>query len=91
VPKIVDHNAYRRELLSASFKVAASVGYGSLSMKQLAQSLNISTGTIYHYFKNKEDWFVSLVSYYSTEIFESLSRDIPRDASPSVAAPAGSH
>lgn len=81
MPKIVDHEAHRCELLRASFKVAARVGYGPLSMKQLAQSLNISTGSIYHYFENKEDWFVSLIYYYSTEIFESLSREIPRDAS----------
>ncbi len=83
MPKIVDHEMYRAELLRASFEVVARVGYGTLSMKQLAQHLHVSTGTIYHYFKNKEDWFVSLVTHYTRETFEGLSRDIPLEASPS--------
>jgi len=81
MPKVVDHEAYRCSLLRASFEIAAKVGYGSLSMKQLAQNLKISTGLIYHYFENKEDWFVSLVTYLSSETFERLDREIPMDAS----------
>lgn len=83
MPKVVNHEAYRTELLRDSFEVVARVGYGSLSMKQLAQSLNISTGLIYHYFKNKEEWFVSLVVHFSKATFDRLSQEIPRDASQS--------
>ncbi len=79
MPKLVDHEAYRCSLLRDSFEVVAKVGYGSLSMKQLAQSLNVSTGLIYHYFESKEDWFVSLVVYYSGEIFASLTQEVPSD------------
>lgn len=79
MPKIVDHEEYRCVLLRTSFKVAAEVGYGSLSMKQLAQNLEISTGSIYHYFKSKEDWFLSLVAYYSKETLSMLDQEIPVD------------
>jgi len=76
MPKVVDHEAYREELLRASFDVVAEAGFGSLSMKQLAASLKISTGLIYHYFKNKEEWFVSLVVHFSQDTFARLSNEI---------------
>lgn len=80
MPKVVDHEAYRCELIRTSFEVVAKVGFASLSMKALAQSLNISTGLIYHYFASKEDWFVSLVRHFSKEVYEMLTREIPSDA-----------
>ena len=81
MPKVVDHEVYREELLRASFEIVAKVGYGTLSMKQLAQSMNISVGLIYHYFKNKEDWFVSLVVHFSKETFDRIRKGIPSEAS----------
>ena len=77
MPKIVDHDAYRHELLKASREIVARVGYEALSMKRLAQGLDISIGLIYHYFESKEDWFVSLVAHYSVEAFERLVREVP--------------
>lgn len=81
MPKVVDHETYRCELIRASFDVVAKVGYGSLSMKELARNLNISTGLIYHYFENKEEWFVSIVTHFSREVYEMLTREIPNEAS----------
>jgi AcrR family transcriptional regulator len=80
MPKVVDHDAYRSKLIRDSFQVVAKVGYGSLSMKQLASGIGVSTGSIYNYFKGKEDWFVSLVTHYSGEVFEMLTREVPADA-----------
>lgn len=80
MPKIVDHDRYRCQLLHQSFEVVAQVGYGSLSMKQLARSIGVSTGSIYNYFESKEDWFVSLVTHYSTEVFTMLTEEVPADA-----------
>jgi len=80
MPKVVDHEAYRCQLLRESFDVVANAGYGSLSMKQLARSLNISPGLIYHYFDSKEDWFVSLVAFLSKETFDELSHEISQGA-----------
>lgn len=61
MPKIVDHDQYRKELLMKSFDLFAQKGYGSLTMRQLAQGLGVSTGTLYHYFPSKESLFVQLV------------------------------
>lgn len=61
MPKIVDHDQYRRELLMKSFDLFAQKGYSSITMRQLAQGLGVSTGTLYHYFPSKEALFVQLV------------------------------
>ena len=61
MPKIVDRDQYRKELLMKSFDLFAQKGYSSLTMRQLAQGLGVSTGTLYHYFPNKEALFVQLV------------------------------
>ena len=61
MPKIVDHDQYRKELLLKSFDLFAEKGYGSITMRQLAQGLGVSTGTLYHYFSSKEALFLQLV------------------------------
>jgi len=61
MPKIVDHDAYRRELLSKCFDLFAEQGYGSITMRQIAQGLTVSTGTLYHYFPSKEAIFEQLM------------------------------
>lgn len=61
MPKIVDRDQYRKELLIKSFDLFAEKGYGSITMRQLAQGLGVSTGTLYHYFPSKEALFLQLV------------------------------
>lgn len=68
MPKIVDHDQYRKELLHKSFDLFAEKGY-SITMRQIAQGLGVSTGTLYHYFPSKEALFEQLV----VELYE---RDI---------------
>ncbi|NER80910.1 MAG: TetR/AcrR family transcriptional regulator [Leptolyngbya sp. SIO1D8] len=69
MPKLVDHDRYRKELLMGCFDLFAERGYGSITMRQIAKGLNVSTGTLYHYFPSKESLFIQLVQ----ELFE---RDI---------------
>jgi AcrR family transcriptional regulator len=61
VPKIVDREQYSKQLLTESFELFAEIGYGKITMRQLAQKLGISTGTLYHYFPSKEAIFLQLV------------------------------
>ncbi|TVP63812.1 MAG: TetR/AcrR family transcriptional regulator [Nodularia sp. (in: Bacteria)] len=67
MPKIVDHDQYRKELLGKCFDLFAKKGYGALTMRQIAQSLNVSTGTLYHYFPSKQALFEQLVEEISKE------------------------
>ena len=61
MPKIVDSEQYRKDLLHRSFDLFAQRGYASVTTRQLAQELNISTGTLYHYFPSKAVLFQQLV------------------------------
>lgn len=61
MPKLVDHVDYRKQLLTQCFDLFAQRGYGALTMRQIAEALNVSTGTLYHYFPTKEALFQQLV------------------------------
>ncbi len=61
MPKIVDHDRYRAELLEKCFDLFTSRGYGALTMRQIAIGLGVSTGTLYHYFGKKETIFEQMV------------------------------
>jgi AcrR family transcriptional regulator len=61
MPKIVDHDQYRKELLARSFDLFAEKGYAAVTMRQIAKELSVSTGTLYHYFPSKEVLFEQLM------------------------------
>jgi len=61
MPKIVDHDQYRKALLEQCFDLFAEKGYSTITMRQIAQGLDVSTGTLYHYFSSKEAIFEQLV------------------------------
>ncbi|MBD1845424.1 TetR/AcrR family transcriptional regulator [Cyanobacteria bacterium FACHB-63] len=65
MPKIVDHDRYRKELLVKSFDLFAEKGYAAITMRQIAQGLGVSTGTLYHYFPSKEALFEQLLEELS--------------------------
>ncbi len=54
MPKIVDHDIQREDLLNRSFTLFAEKGYAHVTMRQIADELGVSTGTLYHYFPNKQ-------------------------------------
>ncbi|MDY6938598.1 MAG: TetR/AcrR family transcriptional regulator [Cyanobacteriota bacterium] len=63
MPKIVDRDAYREELLRQCFDLFAEHGYASITMRKIAKELGVSTGTLYHYFPSKESIFEQLMEY----------------------------
>ncbi|MBD2666405.1 transcriptional regulator [Richelia sinica FACHB-800] len=67
MPKIVDHEQYRKELLGKCFDLFAQKGYAAITMRQIAQGLQVSTGTLYHYFPSKQALFEQLVEEISQQ------------------------
>lgn len=53
MPRIVDHDRQREELLDRCFSLFARVGYGAVTMRGMAREAGVSTGTLYHYFADK--------------------------------------
>lgn len=62
MPKLVDHEKYREELLLNSFDLFASRGYANVTMREIAAALNISTGGLYHYFSNKQTMLEKMIA-----------------------------
>lgn len=61
MPRVVDHEAQRAELLAKAFYLFSERGYAATSMRELASGLGVSTGTLYHYFGSKDAIFDQMV------------------------------
>ena len=74
MPKIVDVGQYRQELLSKCFDLFAEKGYANVTTRQIAKELGVSTGTLYHYFPNKQVLFEQLAEQVSLQDAEIISQ-----------------
>ncbi|GET37091.1 TetR/AcrR family transcriptional regulator [Microseira wollei] len=78
MPKIVDRDLYRKELLGKCFDLFASKGYASITMREIAQKLGVSTGTLYHYFPSKEAMFVQLFEERYRQTIASIAPELEK-------------
>jgi AcrR family transcriptional regulator len=81
MPKIIDHDQYRKELLDQCFDLFAEKGYATLTTRQIAQALGVSTGTLYYYFPSKEDLFIQLIEQLTRQDILRASVEIQEYAS----------
>ncbi|MET7280115.1 TetR/AcrR family transcriptional regulator [Kribbella sp. NPDC005582] len=54
MPKIVDHEQRRREIVHALWQVIAMHGLEGVSLREVAQAAEVSIGRIQHYFDSRE-------------------------------------
>ncbi|MCU0844510.1 MAG: TetR/AcrR family transcriptional regulator [Spirochaetes bacterium] len=76
MPKIVDRDEYRRELLKGCFALFSRKGYADVTMREIARELNVSTGTLYHYFPTKKDVFEQLFEQESKLDIAAILKEI---------------
>ncbi len=67
MPKIVDHDKRREEILNACFSSFAQRGYAAVTMRDLAKVAGVSTGTLYHYFPTKKDIFKQMFQHMTRQ------------------------
>ncbi len=67
MPKIVDRDEYRRELLDKCLSLFSKIGYGNVTIREIARELEVSTGTLYHYFPTKKSILESLLEHVSVQ------------------------
>ena len=63
----------RREILEAARKLFKSKGYENTTVQDVMKSLDIAKGTIYHYFRSKEDILEAVVRDIVEENFAAMS------------------
>ena len=76
MPKIVDRDAYRLELLGKAFHIFADRGY-SIPIRALAREMGVSTGTLYHYFPGKKELFEQMSVWIAHSAVDETLGDIP--------------
>ena len=59
MPKIVDHDQRRHEVLAATWRVIARVGLDATTIRRIADEAGHSVGVLTHYFADKADILVS--------------------------------
>lgn len=75
VPKIVDHDARREELVHATWRVIARHGLDRATMRQIATEAGFANGALKPYFPTKAD----LVEATYTFVFESTNTRVARN------------
>ena len=63
-----EYLAHRREILSAAEKVFAAKGFFSTTMSEIAETAEFGTGTLYKYFRSKEELYFTLIDEKVEEI-----------------------
>lgn len=64
----------RRQIMNAARKVFSSKGFTKTTMEDIAREAELSPGTLYLYFKNKDELYASL----SVEVLEHLYQELKR-------------
>ncbi len=63
MPKIVDHDEYRKEILEKCLNLFGRKGYSNVTIREIAEEVGVSTGTLYHYFPTKQKILEQMFSY----------------------------
>jgi AcrR family transcriptional regulator len=66
----------KRAVIEAATKSFASFGYKATTMDQVAKLANVGKGTIYTFFKNKEELFGEIISHLISEMKQAADEAI---------------
>ncbi len=80
MPKTVDHDAYRAELLERCCELFGRKGFSNVTMREIAAEIGVSTGTLYHYFPTKVSILEQMFSWAAAMDTGALGRDAGTDA-----------
>ncbi len=64
------------EILNSAGAVFARLGFYRATISQIASQAGVADGTIYLYFKNKEDILYQFISYKTDTVFDSMRRAV---------------
>jgi TetR/AcrR family transcriptional regulator, fatty acid metabolism regulator protein len=68
-----------KQILDAAVVVIAEHGYHSSQVSKIAKQAGVADGTIYLYFKNKEDILISLFQEKMGQFIERIQEDIQKE------------
>ena len=66
----------RSRILKAAVKVFAQQGFYNAKVSEIAQNAGIAAGTIYLYFKNKDEILISIFEEEMAKVIAKVSKEI---------------
>ncbi len=81
-PKIVDKEEKRNLILEAAIKVFAKFGLPNTKMVHIAEAAGIGKGTIYEYFKSKEELAIAAFNVFVKEAQIQIAKKIKKIEDP---------
>ncbi len=69
MPKLIDHEQRKREILNKAISLFAKNGYKETSLSNLAESCKISRPTLYQYFNDKEEIFEYALKNFTDSMY----------------------
>ncbi|MCA6289296.1 MAG: TetR family transcriptional regulator C-terminal domain-containing protein, partial [Phenylobacterium sp.] len=82
MPRLVDHDARKRELLDASLVLVASEGIEAATLRRLARAADCTTGAITYYFEGRDALLVAMLRRAHQTTGARMLRAAGRGASP---------
>ena len=70
-----ENDKYQR-ILEAAIKVFAEQGFFQSTIAQIAKEAGVADGTIYLYFKNKDDILVQFFNYKAKQVFDGFREEV---------------
>ncbi|MBS1890927.1 MAG: TetR family transcriptional regulator, partial [Actinobacteria bacterium] len=81
MPKKVDHDARREELVLAAWRVIAANGIDEVTIRDIARESGYSSGVLAHYFKNKDDLLAHALQLSHTRIRKRYDAEVEETSS----------
>lgn len=79
-PDSKNKNSKYYQILEAAVKIFARQGFHQSTVAQIAKEAGVADGTIYLYFKNKDDILVQFFSFKAKQVFDCFRKEVARGA-----------
>lgn len=76
-----EYLAHRKEILQAAEKVFAEKGFFQTTMSEIAEVAEFGTGTLYKYFKSKEELYFTLIDEQVEELHRLVKAELSQKTS----------
>jgi AcrR family transcriptional regulator len=76
MPKVVDHEERREELVRAVWRLIAQRGLDEVTIREIAREAGYSAGVLAHYFKNKDDLLVNALRVSHEQIYRRYDTEV---------------
>ena len=82
MPKIVDKEEKKARILEAAIKIFAKKGLSKTTISDIAAEANIGKGTVYEYFRSKDEVFSASFMYFMDKVEVIISKRLYRTHDP---------